>query len=224
MLSGRWTCRRCYAANNPSDEVCGSCAWPRVPGSGPLPDPTAMDQGQMQPQPQPWVQQPAPAPRPWWTGLLRFAWILIPIGIIGFGILSQARRDDSGEIVGGGSVDVTELAVGDCFNASDDEEIADVDARPCTEPHEYEVIAIVTYPFDRGSDYPGDDAIADHAGTECEREFEEYVGVPYEDSVYYVSFLMPTEEGWNAGDRETICSGYDPGDSERTESMRGSER
>lgn len=222
MLSGRWTCRRCFAANNPSDESCSSCRWPRVPGSAPLPE-TADPNAPAPSEAQPWAQ-PAPPPRPWWTNLLQFWWILIPIGVIGFGFFSEARRDDGGQLVDGGNLDVFDLSVGDCYDSSDQDEIAEVEAGPCTEPHEYEVFAIVSFPAQRGSDYPGDDAVFAHAETECLREFEEYVGIPYEDSVYDIGLLSPTESGWESGDRETICSGYDPGDSTLEESIRGIER
>ncbi len=212
MLTGRWTCRRCYAANNPSDHTCSSCGWPRVPGDAPPPEGG-----------QPILAQPAPArSRPWWHNIARFAWILIPIGLIGFGILTQARRDDSGQIVGAGTVSVTDLAEGDCFNAPDDEELSDVEGRPCTETHQYEVFAIVTYPG--GGDYPGEDEIADHAGMQCMSDFEDYVGVPYLRSDLDFSLWLPTREGWESGDRETICAAYDPDDGELEESVRGAER
>ncbi len=218
MLSGRWTCRRCYAANNPGDETCTSCGWPRVPGTTPPPEAGQPEGGQ------PTLAQPpvAARPRPWWHNLARFAWVLIPIGLLGFGLLSQARRGESGEIVGAGTVSVTELAAGDCFNAPDDDEVSDVEGRPCNETHEFEVFAIVTYPG--GGEYPGEDAIADHAGTQCVDEFEDYVGVPYMRSELDFSLWLPTREGWEAGDRQTICAAFDPADEETEGSVRDSER
>ena len=224
MLSGRWTCRRCYAANNPSDESCTSCGWPRVPGSAPPPGDASAGAPGEQVVPHPEGHAGPEPPRPWWRSLLRFAWILIPIGIIGIGLITQARRDDGGQIVGGGTLDVAELGVGDCYNSDAEDEIAEVDARPCTEPHEYEVIAIVTYPSGGASEYPGDDAVIEYVGPECARQFEEYVGIPYDDSVYYLTFLLPSIEGWESGDHETICVGYHPNDATLDESMRGAER
>ena len=83
-----------------------------------------------------------------------------------------------------GNVTVTDLRVGDCFNAaefSDEEtEIGDVDGVPCTEPHTFEVFAVADY---NGSAYPGSQAAFEAAfGEVCVPPFEGYVGVPYVDS------------------------------------------
>ncbi len=75
-----------------------------------------------------------------------------------------------------------------------------------------------------GGGYPGEDEIADHAGMQCVRDFEDYVGVPYLRSELDFSLWLPTREGWQSGDRETICAAYDPDGAELEESVRGAER
>jgi hypothetical protein len=39
----------------------------------------------------------------------------------------------------------------------------------------------------------------------CAAEFESFVGLPYEESVLYLTYLTPTREGWSEGDREVVA-------------------
>ena len=269
-MDERWTCRRCYAANDGGDYKCSSCGTPRfvegtvaVPGEPrrteptwqPTPDADATDThppsgdqpwqpqqgqpGQSEPpqwqgqpdqpqwqgqpgQPQPW-QQPEERRRSPLVTLLSYAWILIPIGFALFYFFGQARRDDSGDIQGPGTLTVYDLRVGDCFNGDMSGSVSDVEARPCSGPHEYEVYGTVTHP-DNGGEFPGDDVIGEHADDVCLAEFERFVGVAYEDSALYASWLSPSRESWSNGDRETLCIIHEEDEREVTGSMRGANR
>jgi len=259
-MDERWTCRRCYAANDAEHLNCTSCGTPRfvagtvaVPGGERPAEPSwqttpegdatgAQPQASGEPwQPQasgePW--QPQPAAEPWqpqeaWepqeqrrrsplVTLLSYAWILIPIGFVVFYFLSQARRDDSGAIEGAGNLTVYDLRVGVCFNGDMSGSVSDVDARPCSGPHEYEVYGSVTHP-DNDGEFPGQEAIGDLADTECLAKFERFVGVAYEDSALYASWLSPSQESWSDGDRETLCIIHEEDEGEVTGSMRGANR
>ena len=44
----------------------------------------------------------------------------------------------------------------------------------------------------------------------CTAEFEGFVGLPYEDSMLRMNFVIPSEERWDAGDRVVLCTIYDP--------------
>jgi hypothetical protein len=125
--------------------------------------------------------------------------------------LDDAGRDDSGEIVRAGDVGVAELEPGDCFNDPDDleEVVYDVQAVPCSEPHDNEVFAIrsVASVFPEG--FPGQETLQEHAYEVCSGlAFDSFVGVSYLDSSLEVLSLSPTAESWRDGDRDLACVLY----------------
>jgi hypothetical protein len=123
---------------------------------------------------------------------------------------------------GAEEVDVFDLKVGDCLadSAPPGEEVSSVQSVPCSEPHSEEIYAAVTLPE---GDFPGTEAMDAQADELCAAEFESFVGLPYEESVLYLTYLTPTRESWSEGDREVICSVYDPA-GEVSGSLRGVER
>lgn len=69
----------------------------------------------------------------------------------------QAVRDaDTGQVTESGKADAFTIKVGDCFNDQSGEQISDVPAVPCTDPHDNEVYYDLTMP---AGDYPGDSAV-----------------------------------------------------------------
>ncbi|PWD49471.1 hypothetical protein C8046_00785 [Serinibacter arcticus] len=117
-------------------------------------------------------------------------------------------RDESGEIVTGGDTDVFSIAVGDCFNDVDSDQITELPTVPCAEAHDNEVYAEYTFTED---EYPGDDVVQTRAQEECLAVWEEFVGVAYESSALEVFPITPTEGSWNDGnDRLVSCAIWDP--------------
>ena len=98
--------------------------------------------------------------------------------------------------------------------------IFSVQTLPCSEPHSEEVYAAVNLPE---GDFPGTEAMNAQADELCAAEFESFVGLPYEESVLYLTYLTPTREGWSEGDHEVVGSVYDP-EGEVSGSLRGVER
>lgn len=146
---------------------------------------------------------------PWVVGLL----VLLAIGGGVSASLSSAQRGDEGTLSRGGTLDVTELQEGDCFDDPDDVaeemEILEVQAVVCGERHDNEVYEAGSL---SGSDdaYPGDEALFQQVGARCAAEFGTFVGVPYEDSVLDFAVLTPTAASWEGGDRDYVCAIYDP--------------
>jgi hypothetical protein len=98
---------------------------------------------------------------------------------------AQAERDsETQEIAEAGQQDVFDVNVGDCFDDADStsDEISDVPAVPCAEPHDNEIF----YLFDlAGDEYPVD--TPDQADAGCYDPFTTFVGIDVEQSVldYY---------------------------------------
>lgn len=140
------------------------------------------------------------------------------------GCTDEPKRDEeTGELAEPVEVDVSILAVGDCVADAppeDGEEISSIEAMPCSEPHGDEVFATTTVP---DGDYPGQNAVYTQAREECTAMFEDFVGLPYEESVLDISFFGPTEESWAAGSREILCTVYDPA-GETTGTLRNTNR
>lgn len=115
----------------------------------------------------------------------------------------DTTRDDSGEIVEEGQVGALAIQVGDCLGSVGTGEITSTEGVPCETEHEYEVF----HAFDlTGTDFPGDDEVANLASEGCLEAFEPFVGIDYESSIYGFNHLVPTQEGWDqVDDREVLC-------------------
>jgi hypothetical protein len=104
----------------------------------------------------------------------------------------------------GGESDVFTLKVGDCLNDGESaDEMTTVPVVPCDEPHDSELYAAATM---EGDEYPGVDETIDFADEACLDEFEDFVGVSYEESIYGYGIIYPSEDSWAGGDREVLCS------------------
>ena len=125
------------------------------------------------------------------------------------GCSQGATRDaDSQEITEAGTADAFALQIGDCFNDTTEEELVEVPAVPCSEPHDNEVYYLFDLPE---GEFPGDEAVLAAAEEGCLAQFDAFVGMAYEDSELDWFPLSPTEAGWTAiGDREIVCSVWDP--------------
>ncbi|CAM5789568.1 septum formation family protein [Cellulomonas persica] len=110
---------------------------------------------------------------------------------------------------------VFDVAVGECFRAPEDitVELTELSQVPCTEPHEQEAYALVTYADSSATtkasgaaSFPGVEALTAFAQGACAEEFEDYVGVDYRDSRLWFTYLLPSARGWEQdADRTTLC-------------------
>lgn len=165
------------------------------------------------PQPDEDRDQEVPARSPRRRRIWSSAAIRILLGVLVFGGwwlftgLDDADRDDSGEIVSGGDLDVTKMQAGDCFNDPEslDEAVTHVAAVPCSEPHDNEVFAVSSVGSVLGGDFPGTAALDRHTYESCIEPFEAYTGELYAESDLEVFAFFPTEESWGRGDRGFSC-------------------
>ncbi len=112
-----------------------------------------------------------------------------------------------------GTGNIWMLEVGSCFDdwegastSLESQEITDVPIIDCAQPHDNEVYMITDV---ADGDFPGDDAMEMVAVDTCFDGFEEFVGMPYEESTLDFGWLFPTSESWDEGDREIVCFAYD---------------
>jgi hypothetical protein len=213
---GRWVCLRCYESNDAALVSCAKCGLAR--GTTPAaPEPGAADPGAPFGFP---AAQPALQPSMLGRLLRRFAWVPIVIVVALVGWWFSAGRDDTGAITRSGNMPIAEVRVGDCFDLKDPnaDVIEEVDAKVCSEPHEYEMIFVGDMP---GDTYPSVDAMDQFAYEACIPAFGSYVGLSYEQSRYDLTYVTPTEDSWNEGDHAVQCAAYDPANTELTASLRG---
>jgi hypothetical protein len=126
------------------------------------------------------------------------------------------------EVPAGDDEDVFDLAVGDCLaEVVPDAEVDEVPVTSCDAPHVSEAYSSHTIEAEALPDEAAFEALVDEV---CLPAFEAFVGLPYEESVLYVSSLSPTPESWDAGDRELLCLLDAPEGEVLTGSARGTAR
>ena len=125
---------------------------------------------------------------------------------------------------------VSALAVkpGDCVVAPTTiaAEVKDLNVVACTQPHQQEVYALVTYSGTAGTStaapYPGDAVLKAFADGACLDAFSAYVGSDYRDSSLFFTYLLPSARGWQAGDDRDVTCVITTTGSTRTSSVKGS--
>lgn len=119
------------------------------------------------------------------------------------------------------NADVFSLKVGDCLDdASSSGTVTTAPTVPCGEPHDSEAYAAVTM---KGTAFPGDAAVKDQANEGCAGAFPAFVGIAYDDSALSISYYFPTKESWANGDRQILCTIYDP-DTKTTGTLKSARR
>ena len=140
-------------------------------------------------------------------------------------------------------------SVGDCFDRRRLEDGAAVLLLDCTQPHTFQVFGV--FDFDESTlppnlvasdgaatsgegttgvvgtgprSWPGEDPLIVAAQRTCPALFAEWVGVPYERSVFELSWVLPNEESWGNGSRVIGCTLWDPTTDRMATDSRGAAR
>lgn len=107
-------------------------------------------------------------------------------------------------LLGLNSVEDIQLAVGECLDDSSitAQQAADgvMPVVDCAEPHESEVYFVKDLTDD---ELPDD--VQERAEVLCYDNYEAFIGAPFEDSEYGISYYVPSSDTWNAGDRQIAC-------------------
>jgi len=144
----------------------------------------------------------------------------------------EAARDDTSAESEGDTSETTsaeaeeatvfQVEDGDCL-ASDPSvqgEVSEVPKVDCEAPHFSEVFHIATIDADALPSAADMEGIVED---QCLTEFETFVGMPYVESALEVTWLEPTPESWERGDRELVCMITDPA-GQTTGSLEGANR
>ncbi|PZF84371.1 septum formation family protein [Jiangella anatolica] len=120
----------------------------------------------------------------------------------------EPKRDASGNVTESAGADVFDVRVGDCLgDFGDTAEVTDVSVVPCDQEHGQEIYATAQVP---DGELPSEEDLRAQAEEVCTAEFESYVGLPYAESALDFTWLQPTTESWDQGDRELVCLVNDP--------------
>jgi hypothetical protein len=154
----------------------------------------------------------APPKKSPWGAILR-AVVLVAIVVVGWSFVRNLLE---------GGTDVQSLEPGDCFLDFAGTEVSSVEVVDCAEPHQFEVFANVVLP---DGPYPGATEVDQGGYDACLEEFQPYVGIDYESSVWFVTTLLPLEDSWPE-DRTVNCllvqpTGEDSAPATVTGSARG---
>ena len=114
-------------------------------------------------------------------------------------------RNESGEIVESGEIDVFTVQIGDCISwPTNTDAIAAFDGVACDEPHDGEIFEL--FDITGFDEFPGDEVVGDSANVGCLDAFEPFVGIAYAESEFFFTTFIPTQETWDqVNDREVIC-------------------
>jgi hypothetical protein len=125
-------------------------------------------------------------------------------GVTAFG--DDTTRNDQNEIIEAGGLGAFAIEVGDCLNLpSEANRVQSVEGVPCTQAHNAQAYAL--FDLTGFSDaFPGSAGFEEQAAEGCYERFRSFVGISYEQSALYFTFLEPTEDSWvKGGDREIAC-------------------
>lgn len=149
-------------------------------------------------------------------------YIAAALGFAVYGAVTKVDRDESGAIVGGGTIDAFQVKVGDCFDDADSsgDEIDDLPGVPCAKPHDNEAYALIDLTI---ANYPEGDGMYELAFDSCMQQFETFVGKDYESSSLDIFTMYPSTESWKQHDREVICAVYDVDANKLQGSVKGRE-
>lgn len=168
-----------------------------------------------------WEPKPPVVIPPRWHG-----WILPSIlTVVGLGVVLAVggflvdswldARDRNGPLP------AASMQVGDCLRDLDEwiegGELSIVPVVPCDEAHVSEVY--VSFELPDSATSPDQDAIE----RRCAQRFDDYVGIPIEESELGLSWLYPGDDDWTYGDRTVHCL-VDSLDGEITGSVAQSRR
>lgn len=111
----------------------------------------------------------------------------------------------------GSSDRIPTIDIGQCTNldatANGVGNITTIVVVDCSEPHSWEAFAEKVM---EGDEFPGSEETSAIADDFCYTEFESYLGIPFDDSMYELQSLFPSQGSWVGDDRLISCLAGSP--------------
>lgn len=121
------------------------------------------------------------------------------------------------------TMSVFHLGVGDCLNPPSkvQAQVSTLSVVPCQSPHTEQVYALLE--DKAGDNYPGPTKLESFANAKCLQHFDAFVGIAYQESSLFYTYLLPSVRSWAEGDRTVSCIVTTTG-LKLTSSAKGSKR
>ena len=140
----------------------------------------------------------------------RLGRVVIGLVVIGgiaayhFATADPAQRDSSGQVSQSGSLQATELQVGDCFDApSGDTGITSIKAIPCGQAHDSQVFA---EPAITETSFPGNAKVDSEANTDCGSDSAmSAISTDAPSTLAIVPYVPQDAETFDGGQRDIVC-------------------
>ena len=130
--------------------------------------------------------------------------VIIGLGVWGFNYFHSVHRSSNGQITQSGQLDVTQLKVGDCFNApSGTDGVTTVQAIPCTQAHDAQVYA---EPAISESTYPSDTTLQSEGKTACNASTATASVSSSTPSDVTAEIFYPEETAFDDGTKNFSCA------------------
>jgi hypothetical protein len=130
--------------------------------------------------------------------------VMAVVLLVAAGVLLYERLQSKAN--GPHSVSVFALSVGQCVVPPTQitAELSTLDVVPCHVPHTQQVFFLV-HDDNAGDNYPGASVLKTYADGNCLQHFAHFVGIAYQDSTLFYTYLLPSVRSWAAGDRTVTC-------------------
>lgn len=127
----------------------------------------------------------------------RFWWILL---IVAIGVGGYVFRDHLTGSAG-------DLRVGDCIDLpARSDSISEVQHRPCADPHDAEVFAVLTHPAPNGAPVLTQTETNSYLEQNCLSAFDLYTGQDFRtEPDHDIGWFYPTASSWAEGNRTFTC-------------------
>lgn len=136
--------------------------------------------------------------------LVIFAVIAGGVALYHYATSDPAQRSSSGQVSQAGSMQASDLKVGDCFdNPSANSNISSITAIPCTQAHDSQVFA---EPPVKESSYPGDSTLASEAQSDCnDQSTQSTIAQDAPSSLEVNALYAQDEQSFDNGNNYVTC-------------------
>jgi hypothetical protein len=128
-------------------------------------------------------------------------WIVLTAAVIGVAIAYESQAFPDRPEDGTGEVLIEDVRVGDCLARDLTDEVTYVELTSCNASHRLEAYAVFDLP---DGPFPGQGDVDRWSDTGCTERFENFIGLPYDESEIGLQYVTPVKDIWDY-DRSVVC-------------------